>query len=321
MPGIPLSYAFFPFYPSMIRLASVPLSLIGLSEIATASLAGVLVSMLGTLLGMLSLYELAEQELGEEGGLRTVFYLIIFPSGFFLAQVYTEGLFVGLAFSSLVMIRRGKRGWAAVLAVFATYTRAVGVALSLPLLASWINDQEWRDLDLEWRQIYVQGLPWRAMWNGLVTLAPVFAFLLWKISYYGMAFSQVEAQFFGRGLLSLGSTFISWSNAFKNLFGDNPQAAAYYILEWSAVILGFLACGLGFKKYPDLAMFGMAVVFLSFTSGPAQGMHRYILAAPPVFLQLSSWGKNRAFDRTWTILSVLTMGAYAALFTFDMWAG
>jgi len=321
LPGIPLSYAFFPFYPMMIRLVANPLSIFGLSDIATATLAGVVVSTLGTLLGMISLYELAKEELGEESGMRAAFYLLIFPSGFFLAQVYTEGLFIGLAFSSLVMIRRGRRGWAAFLAVLATYTRAVGVALTLPLLLSWIKEQEWRDLDLEWRQIYYQGLPWRVIWNAIVTLSPVLAFLLWKISYYGMAFGHVEAQFFGRGLLSLGSTFINWANAFQNLFGDNSQAAAYSLLEWAAVIFGFAACGLGLKKYPDLAIFGMAVVFLSFTSGPAQGMHRYILAAPPVFLQLSIWGKHKAFDRSWTILSVLTMGVLAALFTFNLWAG
>ena len=50
-------------------------------------------------------------------------------------------------------------------------------------------------------------------------------------------------------------------------------------------------------------------------------MHRYVLAAPPVFLYLSRLGKNPAFDRAWTIASVLLMGVLAMLFTFDMWAG
>ncbi|NJN53696.1 MAG: hypothetical protein HC804_02420 [Anaerolineae bacterium] len=48
--------------------------------------------------------------------------------------------------------------------------------------------------------------------------------------------------------------------------------------------------------------------FLSFTSGPAQGMHRYVLAAPPIYLLLSEWGVKPAFDRVWTITSVLLMG-------------
>ena len=268
----------------MIRVVSAPLSLLGLNTIATATLAGVIISMLGTLAAMLALYELARNELGEDGGLRAAFYLIIFPSGFFLAQVYTEGLFVGLAFSSLVLLRRGHRGWAVLLAVLATFTRAVGVALIIPMLMSWMREGEWHELDLEWRQIYFKGIPWKIVGSSLLILAPVIAFALWKLSYFGMAFSAVESQFFGRGLLSFGAAFITWSSAFRDLFGSNSQAAAYYLIEWGGILLGFTACIAGMKRYPDIAWFGFLVVFLSFTSGPAQGMHRYILAAPPVFL-------------------------------------
>lgn len=319
--GISLSYAFFPFYPFIIRLLSLPLSLLGLNPIATATLAGVLVSLLGTLAAMLALFELAHAELGEAGGLRAAFYLLIFPSGFFLAQVYTEGLFVGLVFSCLVLLRRGRFGWAAVLAVLATLTRAVGVALVIPLLLAWLRKGEWLELDLEWRQLYFQGLPWRALAHALVVLAPLLAFGLWRLSYYGMAFSRVEDEYFGRGLLSLGYTYVAWSEAFRSVFGGNSQAAAYYAVEFGALVLGFTACITGLRRHPDLAWFGLLVVFLSFTSGPAQGMHRYVLAAPPLFLFLSRLGEKPTFDRLWTIGSTLVMGLMATLFMFDMWAG
>jgi hypothetical protein len=253
--------------------------------------------------------------------LRAAFYLLIFPSGFFLAQVYTEGLFVGLAFSSLVFLRRGRWGWAAFLAVLATFTRAAGVVLVVPLLLAWIEDNEWMDLDLEWRQIYFNGLPWKAIGHALVVLAPLLAFFVWQNTYYGRAFSRVEEVFFGRGFLSLNYTYFAWSNAFDKLFGSNPQAAAYYAVEFGAIILGFTACIAGFRRHRDLAWFGLLVVLLSFTSGPAQGMHRYILAAPPVFLFLRPLGQNPAFDRAWTIASVLIMGLMATMFMFDMWAG
>jgi hypothetical protein len=77
----------------------------------------------------------------------------------------------------------------------------------------------------------------------------------------------------------------------------------------------------GFKRQPDLAIFGFLVVFLSFTSGPAQGMYRYVLGAPPVFLFLSRIGKNLVFDRAWTIASVLIMGMMCTMYMFDMWSG
>lgn len=319
--GIPLSYAFFPFYPLVMKMFSVPLSLLGMNAIATATLAGVIVSTLGTLAGMLALYELAKGELGEQGGIRAAFYLVIFPSGFFLAQVYTEGLFIGLAFWSLVMLRRKRRNWAALLAIFATFTRAVGVSLVIPLMISWIKEEEWRDLDLEWKQIYFKGIPWKVVGNLIIALSPVIVFFIWKISYYGMAFSKVEDDFFGRGLLSFGKSFNTWTEAFRDLFGDNPQAATYYLVEWGGIILGFVASILGFRRHPDLAIFSFLVVFLSFTSGPAQGMHRYILSAPAVFLFLSRLGENKGFDRVWSIFSILIMGVLATLFSFDMWTG
>jgi hypothetical protein len=305
----------------MIRLLSLPLSLLGLTPMATAALAGVIISMLGTLAAMLALFELAQSELGEAGGLRAAFYLLIFPSGFFLAEVYTEGLFVGLAFTSLALLYRGHRGWAAVLAVMATFTRAVGVLLLIPLLLSWIEEGEWMELDLEWRQLYFRGLPWRAIGHALVVFAPVLAFQLWRVSYYGLAFGRVEAEFFGRGFLSLGSTYFAWSEALEALFGSNPQTAAYYAVEVGAIILGFTACIFWLRRQPGIAWFGLLVVILSFTSGPAQGMHRYILAAPPVFLFLSHLGRKPAFDRVWTLVSILVMGIMATMYIFDMWAG
>ena len=85
----------------MIRILSYPLQIVGLNPIAAAALAGVMISALGALLGMLALYDLTRDSLGEEGALRAAFYLIVFPTGFFLIQVYTEGLFVGLAFACL----------------------------------------------------------------------------------------------------------------------------------------------------------------------------------------------------------------------------
>lgn len=91
-----------------------------------------------------------------------------FPSGFFLAQVYTEGLFVGLAFSSLALLRKERFGWAALLAVLATFTRAAGVLLVVPLLLSWLRKGESLDLDIEWRQVYFNGFPWKAIGRALV---------------------------------------------------------------------------------------------------------------------------------------------------------
>jgi hypothetical protein len=185
----------------------------------------------------------------------------------------------------------------------------------------WLRDGGWLDLDVEWRQVYFRGLPWRALGRALLVAAPLIVFVVWRLSYFGMAFSRVEAEFFGRGFFSMGATYEAWREAFYSLFGDNPQTAVYYAVEFTAVILAFIACLTGLRKYPDLAWFGLLVVLLSFTSGPAQGMHRYVLAAPPLYLFLSNLGRRPAFDRLWSLASILTMGVMATMFMFDLWAG
>ena len=131
--GLPVikNYSFFPLYPYVMKAFIFPLQIFGLNPIATGSLAGVVVALLGTLAGLFALYDLGRDYLDKSGGLRAVFYLLIFPTGFFLAQVYTEGLFIGLAFWSLALTRRKRWLWASLLAVLAAWTRAHGAALVL----------------------------------------------------------------------------------------------------------------------------------------------------------------------------------------------
>ncbi len=314
-----MNYAFFPAYPLAIRLAALPMRLFGLNPIATATLAGVLVSALGTLLGMLCLYVLVRDELGEAGGLRAAFFLIIFPTGFFLAQVYTEGLFVGLAFSSLVMLRRKSWLWAAALSTLTIFTRPNGLAILLPLFWSLGHDAwtRWHSADPE----AVPRRPWRILLNLAWGLIPVAAFLAWKVSPPGRAFSTVQALFFGSAPFHLTSSLWAWKDSFMLLFGDNPQTRIYYAIEFAAILLALVSIGLTLRKQPDLALFGLGIIGIALTSGAPLALHRYVLAVPTVFLLLGRWGKHPVFDRTWTVLSLLVMCLLAAVFTFDMFAG
>ncbi len=321
-----LAYAFFPFYPWMIWLFSLPLSIFGLNAVATATLAGVVVSALGALGGMLALYDMTSDSLGEEGSMRAVFYLLIFPTGFFMVQVYTEGLFVGLAFGCLAFLRR--RGWylipAALLGAAATLTRGVGVALIIPMAITWFRTGDWLDIDMEWKQIfYFIKSPNRkvliSFGKMILAFAPLITFLIWKFSWLGINFDFVEARVFDRGFLDFGTAFYLWSDAFKNLTAGNPASTAYFLTEFIGLAVGAVTCIACLKHKPEIAWFSLAVLVISWGSGPVQGIQRYILAAPAVFYMLAYWGRNKAFDKAWTIFSALLMGFEAMLFAFNMW--
>lgn len=103
------------------------------------------------------------------------------------------------------------------------------------------------------------------------------------------------------------------------LAGTNPQHTAYYLTEFLGLLIGIVACIVTMKTHPEIAWFSLAVVLISWGSGPAQGIHRYILGAPAVFITLARWGNHPVFDRAWTMLSILLMGLLAMLFAFNMW--
>lgn len=318
---ISLNYAFFPFYPYLIRTVGFPLKLLKLNPLATCVLAGVLISLFGTLAGMIALYYLVKSELGTGGALRTSFYLVIFPSSFFLAQVYTEGLFIGLAFSCLALLKYKKFAFAALCAALAIWTRPTGTLLLLPFLWTLIKEVDWRAL---LKPQSHPGLPAPKTINGFLFISlPVAAYLIWNFTL-GVPFQCVESKFFNRGTFALVSSLHHWFGAFETFFYNNSQTKVYYLLEFLGVVLGLTACIFTWRRvkaFRGLSLFGFAALVLALTSGPAQGMLRYTLTVPSVFIMLGYLGRHKIFEYVWVLGSCLLLGMLATLFTFDYWLG
>ena len=314
---LPLSYAFFPFYPFTISLLAAPLGLLGLNPIAAASLGGVLASLFGTLGAMLALYDITRHELGDEGGIRVAYYMLVFPSGFFLAQVYTEGVFLGLALGSIAFAYRKQFFWAALLAALATLTKAVGLLLLVPLFLAWLDAAEWRTLLTRLGESF-SAVVRQDCGLGFLILT-VLAFLFWHFTL-GEKAVIVEHEHFGRGLFNWGG--MAWGldyliGSFRE--GSNPQMTTYYALEVASILLALTASVFTFRRYPGLTLFGLLAFTLAVTGSAPQSIIRYVLTVPAVFILLARLGRSAAFDRTWTLLSVLLLAMQATLFTFDMW--
>ena len=99
-----MNYAFFPLYPMLIRGLVLPFWHSSLSLEKIAIIAGILISLVGTLLGMISLYFLIQDRFGPEIAYNASFYMLIFPSAIFLGQVYSDALFIGLSFFCILLL-------------------------------------------------------------------------------------------------------------------------------------------------------------------------------------------------------------------------
>ena len=306
-----LNRAFFPGYPLAMGILARPIMATGIDPIGAAIVAGVIVSMLGTLGAMLAIADLAAgaagpgEAGGEAGGdgVRAAFYLLIWPAAVFLAQVYSEGLFLGLSLGALAMMRRDRWGWAAALAVGAVFTRATGFLLLIPF--GWA---------------FLFGGARRTAGRALLALSPGFAYLVWRW-LFGRDFDFTEIHYFGRFPFDLGKSWDAWSDAVQTLLAGEGQPKAYMLCEFIGVAAGLLSSALLWRRDKALTLYGLAIFVVALTSGAALGMHRYVLSMPSMFLVPAVMGRGATFDRIWTFANMLGLSALTLAFSFGFWAG
>ncbi|HEY8170912.1 MAG TPA: mannosyltransferase family protein [Candidatus Limnocylindria bacterium] len=310
---VPLNYAFLPGYPFAMRAVAAPLTWLGLAPAPAAAVAGVAVSLAATLVAVLALFSLARRHLAEAGGIRTAFYLLIFPTGFFLAQVYSEAFFLAASFGALAAMSERRPFVAAAFGVVAVLTRPVGVAL-VPAAGVALLVLLWHHRDT-WREIpRTELIGW-----AVAVLAPMLTYLAWSASEMGRTFDLVQREYFSRGMLDLEASWTVWTTTLAGLGEALPETRVYYGLEVAAVVLAVVASVWAFRRWPAAAVFGLATLVIALTSGVPQGMVRYVLAVPAVFLLLARLGGHPAFDRVWTVVSLLLMALLAALYSVDFW--
>ena len=307
------NYAFYPFYPLVTRAVAWSLRLISLAPIGRATLAAVIVSLLGTLAGLVALYDLTRSLLDDQAAWRSSFYLLIFPSAVFFAMVYTEGLFIGLAFTSLALARRGKIAWAALLTIPALFTRAVGLLLIFPIGIAWLRQR------LDFRQPLHLQLTRRFTFEGVSLLLPVVAYLAWSLSPMARNFYLVEEAWFGHRPFDLPSSIAAWKDAWGLFTQGHIHARILHGMEFASILLALVSSLWLLRRDVGLGIFCLLLLAVPSVSGSFQSMIRYMLVIPASYIFLAWLGRHPSFDRAWTILSTLLLGMEALLYAFDMW--
>lgn len=300
---------FFPGYPILMRVFDeAVLRWIFPNAILQdrMALAGFLVSGIMSCITALLMYEFAKDRLSADDALRSTFYLLIFPTAMFMAQLYTESTYLAVSLAALLLTYRKKLWWAGIFAVYATITRPTGVLLFFPMLTVWL-DHWWRGRDLPRHMLAAISLP-------------ILTFLGFNMWLQGQGLNTFQAQEdFGRYFLhplalcifvqqmvwmftnTVGLIAVGF-DLFLSLF-----ATALSIREW--------------KWHPGLALYGLAATWLPLATGQLVSQNRYVLIVVPMLLVLSRWGRNAVFDRAWTIFSLLFFALYTILYTQGFWAG
>ena len=282
--------AFFPLYPLLIA---------GLGRVLGNHflLAGLLVSLAACAASFVLLHGLVRERLGTLAARRSVLYLALFPTSFFLGAVYGESLFLALAVGTFVLAERGRLGWSAVTAGLALLTRAQGVAL-LPALAvyAWRSGRRARDLAL-------LVLP--------AVMFLVFPIVLEAWTGHGLAF--VDAQrLWERSLVPLGPL-----GGLVQAVGEGDVVGPLLAVAMLALaVVAWRELGAPYGLYA-IAALAIPMALPSERLGGLYSFPRFALAAFPCLVALAVLARDRRVHAV--VVAVLCAGLAVGVVRWALW--
>lgn len=264
--------AFSPAYPAMVSFIR---PLFAGNEV----LAGLFVSSVATLAGLILLYRFVETIASRDLAVSAVWGVAMFPASFFLLCPYGEGLFLLFTGWALYACVRGRPVEAALVGAFAALTRPFGFILCVALLLLGWKRMAWK------KALFAATGPLAGLGMWLVFAARVTGDPLGGLAV--QARWQREPAFF---LATIAEGVRSWLNYRHSDLGP------YFLLDIAATLFGLALVALVFKVFhstPDafgLGGFGSGAMLLPLSSvfgpRPLLSMPRFVLALAPLFLAL-----------------------------------
>jgi hypothetical protein len=271
--------AFFPLYPMLIRFLLWPIPASWQTD-GVLLLAGFVVSNVCLLAALILIYFFV-QEMTQDSGVvqRTILYLLLFPTAFYLSCVYTESTFLLLSVAALYAAQRRQWLWAALAAALLSITRAQGILMGPILLWAYMSAAGWR----------LRNVRADVLWL-LLTPLPLLLHLAWLWQRTGdwlTAFHAHHAFYRGFGWPWTSLLTPAYPNQFLT-----PLEQGFIVLF---LVLALVACW----RLPTAAygLWVLAVIMPALFTGTTNSSLRFLLTAMPAFIVLGLWGKNTFLDR------------------------
>ena len=315
--------AFFPIWPLIL----MPIWWVG-SDLTWVVLVGQLVA-LGCFAGALLLYRhllTHTEKITSQPFTWLVVLLLLFPTSFYFAALYSESLFLLLVLGVFICAFHKKWWWAGILAGVASGTRVVGIFLVPALVIELVSQSQlWQSRNLSltsllaWTRAHVGQLS--AISLGVVGLLGYSIFLWWHFAD-PLYFFRVQSEFGGGRQESL-VLFPQVVWRYLKILTTVPLDLRYliYLQEFLAGVGGLVILLLGFRKVRlSLWFFSLMAVLLPTLTGTFSSMPRYILVAPAIFLIINAWLADHPKLRiVWLIISTLLLLCNTVLFIQGYW--
>jgi hypothetical protein len=268
------------------------------------------------------LYRLTEREYDQATARRTVLYLCVFPTAFFLFDTYSEGVFLLAAGSAIALARSGRWGWAGLVGIIATLTRSAGVAVVLALAAEAVHQAIEERGGAQPLRLTRLGLVPRAgvrLGASVLPLAGIGGYLLfWQLRYHDWyAPIRLENSVWGRVFTPPWQTF--WHGLTMALRYGQAGNSGWWTLDFVLVAAGLaLAVWVALRARPVYAVYTWASILLflstSWPQRPLMSDPRFLVVIFPLIWPLALLGRRPGAHQALLGVSATAMAVVGWLF-------
>ncbi len=295
---------FFPLYPLLLKIFSWLTN----GHILTA---GIVVSHLALFGAIYFLYQLTKLDFDDDTSWRSVFYLLLFPTSFYLISVYTESLFLFLTILTFYLARQKKWWLAGVSGLFVSLTKPWGAALILPLAIEYLEQNNFSLKKIKADILSLCLLP-------LGTLIYM-VFLKIKFGSFWLFAAGQKVWHLDTAFNPFITLQKYWQNIFLTISDNLPYQSAISIDFAFFGVMLLLSLLIFIKLRKSYGIYALLATIIPPASGILISMSRYALVIFPLYILLARWGKNKIANFLITTLFAILLSFFLTLFVHDYW--
>lgn len=298
-------YAFFPLYPLVVKLFSI-------ITFGDAFLAGHLVSTASTILCLIFLYRLVRLKYNEDIAFRSLIYLLLFPSAFFLVSAYTESTY--LFFSISAFYFSFKKNWklACFFGMLTAVTRPFGIFLVFAL-----GIEYFQQINFQYKKIE-KNILWF-----FITPLGLLSYMIFLFNKFGdpLYFIKVQIHWQRSDVFLNPIKILSWQTSIllrnyeTNFLQFIGQINDYFLTILFLIFTPFIFL----KISKSMAIYMLILILLPISSGQLVGQSRYLLVLFPFFILLAKWGENRLVNFAVVTFGAMFLSIFTVLFINGYW--
>jgi Gpi18-like mannosyltransferase len=304
--GYTVNAGFFPLFPLLLSVVSSVFGQV-LAFSPIQYLSSHLIVSFCFIVGLIMLYKLVKLDYKDNIAILTIVFMLLFPTSFFYASIYSESLFLLLSLLSFYFARTNHWFLASICAGLVTATRLVGIAIVPALIYEFVKKE--KSL-LKFKSLYLMLSP-----------LGILGYMWFNFVKWGDPLFFIQAQGAFHNDRSVDSIVLIPQTIFrylKILLTINPNIFEWWIalLEITTFIFVSLMLFIAWRKKVRLSyiLFALLCFLIPVSTGTFSGLPRYALVLFPVFIALVLV-KNKFVKIGYSIIGISLLLILLALFS------